>query len=294
MKKKKMAVIFILIILIASILYLIFVPKKDRNELTLYGNVEIRQVDLGFRIQGRLIKLFNEEGDYVKKGQLMALMDDIPFKAAYEKSVAQVALDKSASINSKTEYERNVPLCRENTTSQVECDNLYTRMNEAQAQLESSIQQSVSAKDDYDNTKIYAPNDGVVTTRVQEEGAVVTPGGAVYTITLTQPIWVRTYIPETALGNIKYGMKAKVLTDSIDPETGKHREYEGWIGYISPVAEFTPKTVQTTDLRTDLVYRIRVYVYEVDRYLRQGMPTTVKINLKETEVDETLKEKYNE
>ena len=73
--------------------------------------------------------------------------------------------------------------------------------------------------------------------------------------------------------------KVQVLTDTIDPNTKKNREYEGQIGYISPVAEFTPKTVQTTDLRTDLVYRIRVYVDNIDEYLRQGMPVTVKINL---------------
>ena len=74
-------------------------------------------------------------------------------------------------------------------------------------------------------------------------------------------------------------MEAKVLTDSINPGTGKRREYKGWVGYISPVAEFTPKTVQTEDLRTDLVYRIRVYVNDIDPFLRQGMPTTIKIEL---------------
>ena len=56
-------------------------------------------------------------------------------------------------------------------------------------------------------------------------------------------------------------------------------EYKGYVGYISPVAEFTPKTVQSTDLRTDLVYRIRVYIDDIDEYLRQGMPVTIKINI---------------
>jgi HlyD family secretion protein len=99
----------------------------------------------------------------------------------------------------------------------------------------------------------------------------------------SEPVWVRAYVNEKDLGNIAYGMKARILTDSKDPLTGKRREYSGRIGYISPVAEFTPKTVQTQDLRTDLVYRIRVYADEIDGFLRQGMPTTVKINLKEKE-----------
>jgi len=72
----------------------------------------------------------------------------------------------------------------------------------------------------------------------------------------------------------------KVLTDAVDPKTNKIRTYEGQIGYISPVAEFTPKTVQSTDQRANLVYRIRVYINNVDEFLRQGMPTTIKIDLK--------------
>ena len=99
---------------------------------------------------------------------------------------------------------------------------------------------------------------GTVTVRVQEPGATVNKGQIVYTISKTKPVWIRAYVNETDLGNIKYGQQATVFTDSVDPKTGKHREYQGYIGYISPVAEFTPKTVQSTDLRSSLVYRIRV------------------------------------
>ena len=76
-------------------------------------------------------------------------------------------------------------------------------------------------------------------------------------------------------------MKADILTDSTNPETKQKRKYKGYVGFISPVAEFTPKTVQTQDLRTDLVYRIRVYIYENDKFLRQGMPVTIKIDMKQ-------------
>ena len=113
---------------------------------------------------------------------------------------------------------------------------------------------------------MHAPQDGIITTRAQEMGARVNANQNVFVMSLTRPIWVRTYIKETDLGNIKYGKKARVLTDTIDVKTGKNKEYEGYIGYISPIAEFTPKTVQTQDLRTDLVYRIRVYIDKVDEY----------------------------
>ena len=71
------------------------------------------------------------------------------------------------------------------------------------------------------------------------------------------------------------------MADSVDLNTGKRKEYLAHVGYISPIAEFTPKTVQTEDLRADLVYRIRVYIDEVDEYLRQGMPVTVKLKIKD-------------
>ena len=104
----------------------------------------------------------------------------------------------------------------------------------------------------------------------------------VYTLSKPRPIWVRAYINETDLGNIYDGMPAQIITDSTDPQTGARKTYQGHIGYISPVSEFTPKSVQTTDLRTDLVYMIRVYADNPDKFLRQGMPTTVLIDLKDT------------
>lgn len=121
--------------------------------------------------------------------------------------------------------------------------------------------------------------------RVQEPGATVNKGQLVYSISKTRPVWVRAYVNEVDLGNIKYGQNVNVYTDTINPQTGKNRSYQGYIGYISPVAEFTPKTVQSTDLRTELVYRIRVYINDIDEYLRQGMPVTIKVQLGTEDAD---------
>lgn len=98
------------------------------------------------------------------------------------------------------------------------------------------------------------------------------PSNPVYTLSVLSPIWIRAYINEPNLGRIAFGMEAQVYTDT---KSGK--VYKGKIGFISPVAEFTPKTVQTTDLRTDLVYRLRIYVEDPDHLLKQGMPVTVKL-----------------
>jgi len=121
-------------------------------------------------------------------------------------------------------------------------------------------------------TKLFAKNRGVVRTRIAEPGAVVAANAPVYTVALLDPVWVRTYAPEPDLGKIYPGMKAQVFTDSAPALA-----YDGWVGFISPVAEFTPKTVETPELRTSLVYRLRVYVKDPDNSLRQGMPVTVRL-----------------
>ena len=278
MKKRAIVAILILLIIAAAVC-LLTKKKPNPDELTLYGNIEIRQVDLSFQVPGQISLMLKEEGDSVKKGELVALLDDRDYKSNLEKAAADVLKTSALSKDASSKYARQAPLCADSTVSKQECDTLLNTKNKTKADYAAAVAQKTFAKNQLDYTKIYAPDDGTITVRVQEPGATVNKGQVVYTIAKTKPVWIRAYVNESDLGNIKYGMKARVLTDSKDPKTGQNREYEGRIGYISPVAEFTPKTVESTDLRTDLVYRIRVYVDEIDDFLRQGMPTTIKINL---------------
>ena len=278
MKKRAIVAILILLIIAAAVC-LLTKKKPNPDELTLYGNIEIRQVDLSFQVPGQITLMLKEEGDSVKKGELVALLDDRDYKSNLEKAAADVLKTSALSKDASSKYARQAPLCADSTVSKQECDTLLNTKNKTKADYDAAVAQKTFAKNQLDYTKIYAPDDGTITVRVQEPGATVNKGQVVYTIAKTKPVWIRAYVNESDLGNIKYGMKARVLTDSKDPKTGQNREYEGRIGYISPVAEFTPKTVESTDLRTDLVYRIRVYVDEIDDFLRQGMPTTIKINL---------------
>jgi HlyD family secretion protein len=91
-------------------------------------------------------------------------------------------------------------------------------------------------------------------------------------VSLHQPVWVRAYVEEPDLGKIHPGMKVEIHTDSNPGKT-----YSGQVGYVSPRAEFTPKNVETRELRTSLVYRLRVVVENADEGLRQGMPVTARI-----------------
>ena len=103
---------------------------------------------------------------------------------------------------------------------------------------------------------------------------MASPQRPVYTLAIANPKWVRAYVAEPDLGRIRPGMPAKLLTDS-QPD----QPLEGRIGYISSVAEFTPKTVQTEELRSSLVYEVRVLADDSADRLRLGMPATVRIAL---------------
>lgn len=279
--KKPLIILIVVLVIFAGIYIYNHKQQSNPNELTLFGNIEIRQVDLGFRVEGKIAKMLVEEGDAVKKGELLGYLEDGNYKSAYEKNLEDIKAFTANSANASAQYERHIPLCADGTTSKQQCDTLKNTKDSAKATLDASKAALIGNKKNLDDTKLYAPDEGIIMTRIQEPGAVVEPSQPIYTMAKTKPVWVRAYIPETNLANVKYGMEVNVFTDTTNPQTGKKREYKGYVGYISPVAEFTPKTVQTEDLRTDLVYRVRVYIYDIDEYLRQGMPVTLKLNLKE-------------
>lgn len=140
----------------------------------------------------------------------------------------------------------------------------------AQAQFQAAQAQYALLQQRINDAELKAPVAGVVRNRLLEVGDMASPQKPVFNLVITQPKWVRIYVSETDLGRIKPDMSAKVTIDSdpAHPMTGK-------VGYISSVAEFTPKTVQTNELRTSLVYEVRVLVEDANDVLRLGMPATV-------------------
>jgi len=133
------------------------------------------------------------------------------------------------------------------------------------------------------NATLYAPENGVIRNRILEEGDMASSQTPVLTLALTHPVWVRAYLSETQLGLVKPGMTATIQTDSY-----AQKSYPGWVGYISPTAEFTPKNIETAELRTHLVYQLRVYSCNLDNELRLGMPATVKINTAQKNKDTSI------
>jgi HlyD family secretion protein len=126
-----------------------------------------------------------------------------------------------------------------------------------------------------------APASGIIESRIMEPGEVAAPGQTVFSLALMEPKWVRAYLAEPDLGLVAPGMEAMVYSDSF-PEA-----FKGKVGFISSAAEFTPKFVQTTELRTQLVYEIRIWLADPDNRLRLGMPVTVVVKTSEPDSEDS-------
>jgi len=212
---------------------------------------------------------------------------------------AEVAAAKATVRNSMLNFERISKTSGAGATSQQALDNARALLDVDQAQLkvkEKALNLALegprkediaAAKNTLEALKaslsllkirladmtLISPAPGIIQNRILEPGEMASPTRPVVTLALTDPKWVRAYVPEPDLGRINLGMKAKILSDSFPDQS-----FEGWIGFISPVAEFTPKTVETEDLRTKLVYEVRVFVHDSKDLLRLGMPVTVIVD----------------
>ncbi len=309
----------------ATIRYLA-VPSEGPAELTLEGNIDIRQVNLSFKVAGRVETLEVDEGDPVKTGQILATLDRRYFdddlrlaKAARDEAAAnlerlkngsrpeEIAAARAAEDEQKATLQRAQEdlaraeqLVGSGAVSRQDLDKYRSTLGEIRAKLKSAaanrrlvelgprFEDIAAAQARYDaevakviqyerrleDSRLVAPNDGTILTRAREKGAIVQAGETVFTLTLTSPVWVRTYVGEPDLGLVQPGQPVAVVTDS-----APDRPYRGHVGFISPTAEFTPKTVETRQLRTDLVYRLRIVVDNPDGGLRQGMPVTIRLAL---------------
>lgn len=289
-----------------------------------YGNVDIREVRMGFRVGGRVLEVLKEEGNSVARGEILARLDAEPYRNAVNQAEAQQdqllarleelrhgsrpeeierarknLLAAEASMeNARLVFERLQKLVHTGATARQDFDTARSAYHEAAARCDAAkadlkllqagtrSEQIVQAEAALDaakaalaqtrvqlaDTVLTAAEPGVVLTRSVEPGSMVQAGSTALTISLSQPVRVRAYAPEPQLGQIFPGREVLIYTDS------RSEPYHGQVGDISPRAEFTPKSVETTELRTALVYRFRVLIRDADNGLRQGMPVTLRLD----------------
>jgi membrane fusion protein YbhG len=306
----------------------IHVEPATTGQLVLYGNVDLREVNLAFNGNQRIASILVQEGDRVTSGQLLAELETQRLEDAVKQAEALAAqqgevlkrLEAGSRIeeirqaeanankarvdadNAERTWKRIRDLFHEHAVSQQQADDSEAAAKAAQATWKaaqqaldlalagsriedieagraalSAAQANLSLRQqELRDARLYAPADGIIRDRILEPGTMVTPQNPVLILALTNPLWVRAYVSEPDLGKLRLGMKATITTDSYPGKL-----YDGWVGFISPTAEFTPKTVETTDLRTRLVYQVRVFVVQGQDELRLGMPATVTIDIEQ-------------
>jgi len=248
-------------------------PVQD-SELLLYGNVDIREVRLAFNGSEHVGEILVDEGDRVQAGQLLARLHTERLLAARDRARAELAAAQAQAHAAQLTYQRLRSVADRKLASAEQADEAEGNSLAAAARVAATEAALAEAEQGVSDAEMYAPVAGVVRERIVEPGDFVTPQAPVITLALTDPVWVRAYLPESYLGRVSPGARARITTDSFPGSF-----YEGWVGFISPTAEFTPKNVETPELRTRLVYQVRIFACNPRDELRLGMPATVTIPL---------------
>ncbi len=321
---KKVILAGLAAIVVASAGYAWYQGRARSEPLRLSGNVDIRTVNLSFRVAGRLKALHVDEGAQVRAGDLLGELDDQSYRIALkdasanlaavearrelyrhgarhediEQAKANVDARQAALLNAEQALARQKLLTGTGAAARRVLDDAQAQRDQAAAQWVAARQQSQeliqgfrkeevaeananaeraaavmdNAQLQLADTVLRTPSPGTILTRAVEPGTVLGAGSTVFTLSLNEPVWIRAYVSEPELGQIAPGTKVRIRSDS------SARTYDGIVGFVSPNAEFTPKTVETSDLRTALVYRLRVIVQNPDASLRQGMPVTVTLD----------------
>jgi HlyD family secretion protein len=301
-------------------------PEMPRDRLALYGNIDVRLVNLSFEVSGRIAQMAVSEGARVRKGEVLARLDARRLAwtrdaarakvAAQSEQVrallagtrpeeirkleAELAAVRAQAANAQRNHRRVQDLEHKRLASPQLLDDTRTAADAAAANVRSlqaaldlaragpreediaaakallsALQAELGlAEYNLQEATLLAPSDGVVQSRILEPGDMASPNRPVYTLALTEPLWARVYVPEPSLGKLRQGMPAQVTSDSFPDKV-----YRGWVGYIAPSAEFTPKSVQTEAVRVDLVYQVRIFVCTPQHELRLGMPVTAVLRL---------------
>ncbi|MHB9156300.1 MAG: efflux RND transporter periplasmic adaptor subunit, partial [Endomicrobiales bacterium] len=203
------------------------------------GTVEVREVDLASRISSRVDRLLAREGQSVRKGEILAHLDDR--LVAAQKETAQAVYTQ---VNKS--FQRSKSLYESKSITQEQFD-------AASAQYTRALSDLRQAEILFDEANIVAPWDGVLLERNVEEGELVSVNTPLFTLGDIATARVTIYVPLIDLGKLVLGQEARVTVDSF-----KDKYFPGKITYISSRAEFTPKNIQTKDERVKDVFAVEV------------------------------------
>ncbi len=273
--------------------------NNGNDEVDAFGNFESNEVIISSEINGKLISFTLEEGQTLAIGQETGLVDTIQLYLKKEQLLASIVALESKTLNVQSEiavwkekqkniereYKRVQNLVKDDAATQQQLDDLKgqldltekqirateIRLNNANRAVLSQIKplrvQIMQTEDQLFKSKLINPVNGTVLTKYVEENEIVNFGKPLYKIADLEHVFLRAYISEDQLSQIKIGQVAGVVIDDGDGQ----KRYEGKITWVADVAEFTPKVIQTKKERKNLVYAVKIAVVN-DGSIKLGMP----------------------
>ena len=260
MEKKRIITIIVLAVILTALYFAwgFYTGLKNKDRISASGTIEAIEIQVSSRISGKVLSLLADEGDSVKKGQVLAKLDAQDISSQYDEA-------RAAFQFANTEFIRMDSLYRQAMTSKQQYDAAKAKLDQAQAALK-------AAQDRLDHAQILSPVTGVVLVKAVEEGELVAVGSAVMTVADLRSLELKVYIPEEKVGKINLGQSAVITVDSFPGQ-----KFEGKVKYISNKAEFTPKNIQTKEERVNQVFEVKIRIPNPDMKLKPGMPADAEI-----------------
>ncbi|MDQ3018964.1 MAG: efflux RND transporter periplasmic adaptor subunit [Bacteroidota bacterium] len=234
------------------------------------ANAQLKLLQSGARKED--INLAEEQVEQAKINLDQALVDKERFAKLYESST--ITLKQYEDVSLRYNLALNQFNSARETLSKVKNLTRPEEIESAKANLKKNIVSIDLVQKNIDDCTIKSPVDGIVSKKFVEIGEYVTPGAAILKISNLQTVDLYIYITEEELGKVKLGQKADVKID-----TYKDKIYKGEVISISPEAEFTPKSIQTQEERTKLVFAVKIQIPNNEFDLKSGMPADAKLIL---------------
>ncbi|MDR1488226.1 MAG: efflux RND transporter periplasmic adaptor subunit [Holosporales bacterium] len=251
------------------------INSSKKGEITLNGNVEIREIKVTFRGSGGRIKNINvDEGSNIQKGDILAILETDILGTQVQLAKADLLESEVNLKNAKKDFDRVASLYRKSSISEKIYDDVKNKFEMAEARNKAARAKFEMANINLNDAVIISPVDGIVITRSIEIGEMISPGITAFSIMPNEKTRIRTYGNNEVITRIKHNDKVKVSVDSL-----KNKNFNGHIAFISSEPEFTPRNIETKELRSSLVYKIRIILDDSNTFeLKPGMPVTVKFD----------------
>lgn len=253
-----------------------------------YGNgrLEATEVSIATKLAGRVDEIYVDEGDLVKKGDKLALMqlnvlnaELAQAKAELKRTEAELKQKQSSCDNAKRRFERHEQMLKTQATSAQHYDDAKANYLAAQADLEAAkaaieiaAAKVARIREDINDSTLTSPNRGRVQYRVAQPGEVLNTGDGVLNLIDLTDVYMTFFLPESIAGKVKIGADARIVLDAIPdiPIPAK-------ITFVADVAQFTPKTVETKEERQKLMFRIKAKIdpallEQHIEYIKTGLP----------------------